>query len=430
MFRLLLCLALVIGCAFPCAAQEGSAYSDLGHPVTSGPGVIRIGSFLPNNCATTLNLWGAGPATLYFLNTCTGEFHVFSLGAVAQTEAASVSGHPQSQLAGDAVGGMGAAPMGVGSQRVTSAALASGAQVVAFLDSTILGTGIVAANSTILQTADQFPVGPSPQDVVAADFNGDGIADLAVSNLGDQGTNSGAGVMIFLGKGDGTFTEGATVNAGASPGALYAADFNGDGKADLAVVNAATNSIAVLLGIGDGTFQAPASFPVAEVPQSVVAADFNGDGRLDLAVASQGAAGQSGSVFILPGNGDGTFKPAIGYPVGIGTADYLAWIDVNGDGKLDLIVANPDSSGIALLLGNGDGSFQAPVEYVTGINPHYFALVPDRPGTPPVSRFWDRAHLDRASRAAPNFKGCISDLCFRSDSPGTTRYAWRPPCVR
>src|SRR5205807_5346036 len=121
------------------------------------------------------------------------------------------------------------------------------------------------------------------------------------------------------------------------------------------------NSVSMLLGKGDGTFQTAMNFAVGTNPSSVAVSDFNGDGKLDLAVANQG----SNNVSVLLGKGDGTFQAATNF--GAGTNLFSVAVgDFNGDGKPDLAVANignignPSSpSNVSVLLGNGDGSFQA-----------------------------------------------------------------------
>ena len=111
-------------------------------------------------------------------------------------------------------------------------------------------------------------------------------------------------------------------------------DFNGDGKQDLAVANANSDSVSILLGDGSGNFSAAANFGAGHVPFSVAVGDFNGDGKQDLAVANIG----SDNVSILLGNGDGSFGPAANMPVG--NYPYSVAVgDFNSDGKQDLAIA-------------------------------------------------------------------------------------------
>jgi len=211
-----------------------------------------------------------------------------------------------------------------------------------------------------------FTSGVNPLRLIAADFNGDGKSDLAIPN---GGSNT---VSILLGNGDGTFQSHVDFSTGPLPYAIAAGDFNGDGKLDLAVANfnnGMPSTVSILLGNGNGTFQPHVDYTVGNGPISVVTGDFNGDGKLDLAVANQ----NDHSVSILLGNGDGTFQPRVDYAAaaGTGTLDAADVVlgDFNRDGKLDLAVPNPSSNTVSILLGNGDGTFQAPVGYTTGNHP-------------------------------------------------------------
>jgi len=144
---------------------------------------------------------------------------------------------------------------------------------------------------------------------------------------------------------------------------LAVADLRGDGKADLVVTTpyGNSNSVSVLLGNGDGTFQPAVSYLAGSDPYAVAVGDFNGDGKPDLAVANY----RDVSVSVLLGNGDGTFQPAVGYAVGM-RALCIAAGDFNGDGKADLVVGG---SAVFVLLGNGDGTFQGAVSYAAGQYP-------------------------------------------------------------
>jgi FG-GAP-like repeat/Bacterial Ig-like domain (group 3) len=190
--------------------------------------------------------------------------------------------------------------------------------------------------------------------VTVGDFNGDGKADLAVANYPDSGNGPGS-VIILLGNGDGTFLQAADNPAtGNEPLSMVAGDFNGDGNLDLAVANSGSNTLTILLGNGDGTFTAAASPATGSSPCSVVTGDFNGDGKLDLAVTNA----SSNTVSILLGNGDGTFTAAASpatdkNPVSVAVGDF------NGDGNLDLAVANQGVNDLTILLGKGNGTFTA-----------------------------------------------------------------------
>lgn len=121
-----------------------------------------------------------------------------------------------------------------------------------------------------------------------------------------------------------------------------AADFNGDGKLDLAVANDATNTVSVLLGNEDGTFQAHVDFPVVQGPTSLAAGDFDGDGKTDLAVVGNGFS-------YLLGKGDGTFQPHVDYLTSIRVISAIT-ADFNGDGRADLAVANTDVPSLSAVL--------------------------------------------------------------------------------
>ena len=204
-----------------------------------------------------------------------------------------------------------------------------------------------------------FPAGSQPNSVAVGDFNGDGKPDLAIANYNSNN------VTVLLGNGAGGFTAapGSPFPAGTQPYSVAVGDFNGDGKPDLAIANVASGNVTVLLGSGTGGFTAaPGSpFDVGPYPESVVVADFNADGKLDIAVAGVGLYQSSGlNVTVLLGDGAGGFRAVQSGPSATGDSPTaLAAGDFNEDGLPDLAVINPETGTVAVLLGDGTGGFTA-----------------------------------------------------------------------
>ena len=222
--------------------------------------------------------------------------------------------------------------------------------------------GLAGPGMSTFQPQKTYPTGTSPFQVAVADFNGDGIADLAVTD----GVNT---VGVLLGNSDGTFQTEKAYATGSHPYGVAVWDFNGDGFADLVITNNGSNTISVLLGNGDGTFQPQQAFSVGNSPGWVAIADFNEDGIADLAIAND----VDNTVGVLLGNGNGTFQPQQTYltgsmPLAIVTSDF------NGDSIPDLAVTNSGDSTVGVLLGNGDGTFQQQLVYATGAVPFGLAV--------------------------------------------------------
>ena len=192
-----------------------------------------------------------------------------------------------------------------------------------------------------------------------ADLNGDGNPDIVYSatNAGGTATSLQPGnVWVMLGKGDGTFATAVSYPAVKTATGVAIGDLNGDGKPDLVVADdaAGAGDVAVLFGNGDGTFQTAVKYPVDNGGGAVVIADFNGDGNLDLGVASNaaglnGSGGSSGSVTVLLGQDDGTFRDKMIYGAGINSV-WLAVGDVNGDGLPDLVLSDTVANSLVVLL--------------------------------------------------------------------------------
>jgi hypothetical protein len=224
--------------------------------------------------------------------------------------------------------------------------------------------------------AQQFSTTLGPSALAVGDFNGDGKLDIALT---EYGLPSSA-LAIFLGKGDGTFIAGPVYTTVSLPYGITVADFNGDRHLDLAVANNGTNTVAIFLGNGDGTFQQPYSYH-APLPERVLAIDVNGDGRADLAVLAYCGRDprtcSSGAVEVLLNQGHGTFKKPLYFSVkGVGP-DGIAAADLDSDGKIDLVVANNNfqqSSTVSVLLGKGDGTFKPTVHYRVGAGPAGIAI--------------------------------------------------------
>jgi VCBS repeat protein/List-Bact-rpt repeat protein/FG-GAP repeat protein len=224
-----------------------------------------------------------------------------------------------------------------------------------------------------------FATDLGPFALALGDLNGDGKLDLVVVNsIGDS-------ISIFLGDGLGGFAEaaGSPFGTGQSPAALALGDVNRDGKLDVIVVNSSDDTVSVFLGNGLGGFSTKTDFPTGPAggfPAALALVDVNGDFFLDLVIAN----GLTETVSVLRGDGTGHFTqvPGSPFPTGAGggsAPSAIAAADLNGDGKVDVVLANILGDTISVMLGAGDGTFVAPgggatFMFATGAAPSAVAL--------------------------------------------------------
>ena len=238
--------------------------------------------------------------------------------------------------------------------------------------------GAASAQSVSFSSFTSYEMGQlcGPGAIIAADVNGDGKPDIITGNS----YYSSAGVL--LNNGNGTFPAiatlypaGGTMSPYSTTSGLAVADLDGDGNRDLLVTNPGNNTVGMLKGNGNGTFQAPVTYSTgsSSQPGDIVLADMNGDGRPDLVTANY----NSHKVGVLLGNANGTFQAVTEYATGASTGPTgLAVADVNGDGHADVLTVNSTNS-VRMLLGTGTGTLQAAVTYTTVTATAYGIAVAD-----------------------------------------------------
>lgn len=227
------------------------------------------------------------------------------------------------------------------------------------------GNGEFASQKTYSTRADSSPI-----SVATNDFNNDGRLDIVVANY--RANN----ICIFLGHGDGQFFLHRTYSTDAysRPYSLIAGDLNNDGRSDIAVCNSGTDNLGIFYGYGDGQFSSQETYVTGNNsnPQGIAVGDFNNDSRLDIAVANHGAD----NVGIFLGHGNGTLLPQNTIFTGINSCPKtVVIVDLNRDGRLDIVVANYDANNLGVFLGYGNGSFSSQMTYFTGNNSGSFSLV-------------------------------------------------------
>jgi len=209
--------------------------------------------------------------------------------------------------------------------------------------SILLGNKVNGVQNGIFGAKTDYSVGVSPSAITTGTFNTGGFTSLAVTNKADNT------VSILLGQGtngvqNGTFGAQTTFATGNGPAGVATSDFNGDGFADLAVTNQTDSTVSILLGNGTGTFAAQTAFTTGSAPIGIVAANFTGS-NTDLAIAAETAD----SIDILIGNGDGTFSAPIALPTGNAPVAVAA-ADLIGNGSIDLVSANQASNSVTVTL--------------------------------------------------------------------------------
>jgi hypothetical protein len=282
-----------------------------------------------------------------------------------------------------------------------------------------IGVNVLLGNGdgTFQPSVSYSPSTESANGLTIGDFNGDKKLDLGISAYSTIHNGFSGEVEVFPGNGDGTFGTAITTSLGnVFAGSMASGDFNGDGKLDIAVNTAA--GLQILLGNGDGTFQSGAIYSLGDQSGGPVVADLNSDGTLDLAEAN-GTDGSSTQVDVLLGNGDGTFKSPISFAPGAEDSS-LVDADMNGDGKIDLVVG--DYTGFSVWLGNGDGTFSSGAAVtVTGAKGVSVAVGSFKTGALPgvAARTYNNAFVFLQGVSPVVSLGATS-LTFSPQAPGTT----------
>ena len=236
--------------------------------------------------------------------------------------------------------------------------------------SNVVSFPIGVSKTSLTGVISTAPSGNGASWPAVGDFNKDGKLDVASVNI------SANTVSVFLGNGDATFQPHVDYPAGTQPWYIVTGDFNGDGNLDLAVANKASNNVSILLGNGNGTFQPATNFAAGNSPTAVATADFNHDGKLDLIVPNP----PDNTISVPLGNGDGTF----GTPLTAATGAYpvhVAVADLDLDGKMDVEVADENCAtvpcgigSISVLRGKGDGTFKAKHDFQSNTATNFVAV--------------------------------------------------------
>jgi hypothetical protein len=205
--------------------------------------------------------------------------------------------------------------------------------------------------------AGSYLIGDWPRNIAAADVDGDGKLDLVVTLESGIVPDTSDSVAVLLGKGDGSFSTPQGYAVGTTPNALAIADLDGNGTLDIVTGNSGSSSVSVLLGRGKGAFATAVQYATGGVTTGVAVGDFNHDGRLDIVASAYNGTLAVYSVVLFLGKGDGTFAKAVNAG---NLAGPIKSGDFNSDGNLDIVGGYdgyPGPYGIVVLLGKGDGTF-------------------------------------------------------------------------
>jgi hypothetical protein len=253
-----------------------------------------------------------------------------------------------------------------GAQFAVAAELTGDTNIDLFVSSFGAATLLIGHGDGTFTAAASFPLFGAGNGVVAADFNGDGIPDLAALSGGSNVSE----LNVLLGQGGGAFLPLPAASFNFPTSSIASGDLDGDGLPDLVIARvgfSGSQTIEVLIGNGDGTFHSVGTHFAGPEPFSLAIGDFNGDGNLDVIAADAGST----SAALLFGDGAGGLGPALLIDVGAAPV-WLTIGDFDADGHLDFATANDASfsnASLSVLLGDGTGAFRSPILYTTGFEP-------------------------------------------------------------